>query len=82
MGQVVLVDMPSRTIIVERRDGKFVDVFLKNTTVIKLGKNRVRPRDINLGDRIVVVGRPRPKQGVDAAVVTIAPRPDVFTVPK
>jgi hypothetical protein len=74
-GQVVLVDIQARTILVERRDGRLVDVLLNGNTVIKLGKIRVRPRDINLGDKVVVVGRPRAKQGVEAAVITVAPRP-------
>ncbi len=81
-GQVALIDIQSRTLIVERRDGKFVDVFLKGNTVIKVGTNRVHLKDLNLGDKIVVVGRPHPKQGVDAIVITAAARPDASAPPK
>lgn len=81
-GQVVLIDVPSRTIIVERRDGKFVEIYLTNNTVIKVGGARVRPRDIQLGDKLVAVGRPHAKQGLDASLITIAPRPDKSAIPK
>ena len=73
-GRVLRVDVPALAIIVQRLDGKTVSVFVKPATVIKSGPNRVRPRDIQVGDMITVVGRPVANQGVNATVITIMPR--------
>jgi hypothetical protein len=75
-GRVVRFDVPALAIIVQRRDGKIVSVFLKPATVIKLGPNPVRPRDLQIGDMVTIVGRPVANQGVNATVITIMPRRD------
>ena len=75
-GRVVRFDLPSLAIIVQRRDGKTVSVFVRPATVIKLGPNRVRPRDLQIGDIVTIVGRPVANQGVNATVITIMPRRD------
>ena len=76
VGRVVRFDLPALAIIVQRRDGKMVSVFLRPATVIKLGPNRVRPRDLQIGDIVTIVGRPVANQGVNATVITIMPRRD------
>jgi len=73
-GRVVRFDEPALAIIVQRRDGKTVSVFVRPATVIKLGPNRVRPRDLQIGDIITILGRPVATQGVSATVITIMPR--------
>ncbi|HEV2038205.1 MAG TPA: hypothetical protein VGQ96_06310, partial [Candidatus Eremiobacteraceae bacterium] len=75
-GRVLRLDLTALAIIVQRRDGKTVSVFLKPATVIKLGPNRVRPRDLQIGDIVTIVGRPVANQGVNATVITIMPRRD------
>jgi hypothetical protein len=75
-GRVIRFDVPAAAIIVQRLDGKTVKVFLKAATVVKFGPVRVRPRDIQVGDSVTVVGRPVPNQGVNAALITIMPRKD------
>ncbi|MCA1554801.1 MAG: hypothetical protein LC737_10520 [Chloroflexi bacterium] len=81
-GYVVLVDYQSRSLIVQRKDGKFVDVFIKGNTVVKQGRKNVRPRDIGVGDRVVVVGKPHTNVGLDAALVTIASKADANSTTK
>ena len=73
-GRVVRFDLPALAIVVQRLDGKTVRVFLRPATVIKLGPVRVRPRDLQIGDIVTIVGRPVANQGVNATVITIMPR--------
>ena len=73
-GRVVFVDLPSRMLIVQRRDGKFVDVFIAPRTVIRMGGKAMRPADLRVGDRVAMVGKPHAKFGIDAAVMTVAAR--------
>jgi hypothetical protein len=73
-GRVLRFDLPAAAIIVQRRDGKTVRVFLKANTVLKYGLIRVRPRDLQVDDIIIVVGRPVANQGVNATLITIMPR--------
>ena len=65
----------SQAIIVQARNGRFVSVHLQANTIVKLGVNRVRPREMKLGDNVVVVGKRNEFGGVNATLITIKPRP-------
>ncbi len=80
-GRVVFVDVQARTVIVQARNGKFVDVFFAANTTIRENKKNIRPRDIGVGDRVVVVGKPHTRYGIDAAVMTVMPKSDSANSP-
>ncbi len=73
-GHVLFVDLVTRSMLVERLNGQLIDVYLTPRTVIRQGGKTIRPRDIVVGDRVVIVGKPHTRIGIDAVVMTVAPR--------
>ena len=73
-GHVLLIDLVSRTMVVRRLDGHLIDVYLIPRTVVRQSGKTIRPRDIQVGDRVAVVGKPHTGGGLDAAVIMVAPR--------
>ncbi|MEP7198177.1 MAG: hypothetical protein ABI874_00050 [Chloroflexota bacterium] len=85
-GRIVRFDLAARTVIVQRRDGKEVNVLIRSTTVVKIGPVRARPINLNVGDAVTVVGRPMlAQQRLDATLITVMPRlskpPEATAVP-
>ncbi len=74
-GRIVQFDPRNQAIIVLTRASKFVSVTLHPTTIARMNGLRVRLRDLRLGDAIVVLGKRNATGGVDAALITIKPRP-------
>lgn len=73
-GRILRFDLAALAIVVQRLDGRTVSVFVRPATVIKLAGVRVPPRDLQVGDIIVVVGRPVANQGVNATLISIMRR--------
>ncbi len=77
VGRVALIDPRSQSIVVQNaKDGRLVTVFVRGKTAIKIGPSRARPRDINIGDQVVIAGKPHPGEGIDATAITVRPRAD------
>jgi hypothetical protein len=74
-GRIVQFDPRDRAIIVLTRANKYVTVTLQPATIARMNGARVRLRDMQLGDAIVVLGKRNAYGGVDALLITVKPRP-------
>ncbi|MBI5879329.1 MAG: hypothetical protein HZB53_16905 [Chloroflexi bacterium] len=74
-GRIVQFDPRSQAIIVLTRANKVVTVTLHPATIARMNGERVRVRDMRLGDVVVVLGKRNAYGGVDATLITIKPRP-------
>ena len=73
-GRILRFDLAALAIVVQRLDGRTVSVFVRPATAIRMAGVRVLPRELQVGDIITVVGKPVANQGVNATLISIAPR--------
>jgi hypothetical protein len=75
VGVVVAIEPPPGFLVVRALNGRYTLVFPTRTLKLRLGDEPARPRDLRVGDRVIVVGKLRPdKGGIDATIITILPR--------
>ncbi|MBI1800351.1 MAG: hypothetical protein HYR71_01825 [Chloroflexi bacterium] len=70
-GEVTQVLLQARSVVVQTKRGRVVTVMLKASTQIKASAQHIRPADIKVGDHVLIVGRPRGTQALDASTLTI-----------
>jgi len=73
-GRIVQFAPREQSIIVLTRANKYVTVILHPATIARLNGERVRLRDIRIGDEVVVLGKRNAFNNVDATLITIKTR--------
>lgn len=73
VGVIVAIEpAPQAFIVVRALNGRYVLVFPTRNLKFRLGNEPARPRDLRLGDRVIIIGKLRPdKGGIDATVITV-----------
>jgi hypothetical protein len=73
VGVVVAIEPPPQAFLVVRAlNGRYALVFPTRNLKFRMGSEPARPRDLKVGDRVIVIGKLRPdKGGIDATIITI-----------
>lgn len=73
LGSIVQITLP--TLVVASEDGTEKVVRLQNSTLVREGRNTLKPSDLKIGDFVVIVGEPNAEAEIDARFVRIMPKP-------